>query len=363
MLNKNDILVVYGSDPAAMTRRLLETIKPEEYLPKTAKIGLKPNLVVAKSPDTGATTHPQIAEEIIKYFQARGYENIVIIESAWIGDSTQRGFKVCGYDKMSAKYGVELVDVKRDSYISKNVNGMDIEVSKRMMDLDYLISLPVLKGHCQTSMTCALKNMKGLISDRSKRYFHTIGLHRPIAALNSIRCADLVIVDSINGDLDFEEGGNPVQSNRMLAGTDSVLIDSYGAELMGFDRREVAYIDMAAKLGVGNPDTAAANIVELNEAAGASAPVSGRKAKSLEGYVTQSSACSACYASVIHALARMQERGELRRLKDKLYIGQDFKGKSCDGIGIGQCTCGFERYVKGCPPKAIDIINYLSSGR
>ena len=69
-------------------------------------------------------------------------------------------------------------------------------------------------------MTCALKNMKGLISDRSKRYFHTIGLHRPIAALNSIRCADLVIVDSINGDLDFEEGGNPVQSNRMLAGTD-----------------------------------------------------------------------------------------------------------------------------------------------
>ena len=39
---------------------------------------------------------------------------------------------------------------------------------------------------------------------------------------------------------------------------------------MGFDRREVAYIDMAAKLGVGNPDTTAANIVELNEAAGAS---------------------------------------------------------------------------------------------
>ena len=29
--------------------------------------------------------------------------------------------------------------------------------------LDFLINDPVLKGHCQTKITCALKNMKGLI--------------------------------------------------------------------------------------------------------------------------------------------------------------------------------------------------------
>jgi uncharacterized protein (DUF362 family) len=48
-------------------------------------------------------------------------------------------------------------------------------------------------------MTCALKNMKGCISDRSKRQFHLWGLHDPIAALNALRKADLVIVDSLNG--------------------------------------------------------------------------------------------------------------------------------------------------------------------
>ncbi len=91
----------------------------------------------------------------------------------------------------------------------KTVEGITMDVSRTILDTDFLISLPVLKGHCQTAMTCALKNMKGCLSDRSKRLFHSLGLHRPIAALNAVRDADLVIVDSLNGDLDFEEGGKP----------------------------------------------------------------------------------------------------------------------------------------------------------
>jgi hypothetical protein len=44
------------------------------------------------------------------------------------------------------------------------------------------------------------------------------------------------------GDLDFEEGGNPVRMNRILAGSDPVLIDSYAAQLLGFEAEEIAYI-------------------------------------------------------------------------------------------------------------------------
>ena len=35
---------------------------------------------------------------------------------------------------------------------------------------------------------------------------------------------DFVVVDNICGDLDFEDGGNPVVMNRIWAGTDPVLI-------------------------------------------------------------------------------------------------------------------------------------------
>ncbi|MGI6066800.1 MAG: hypothetical protein ACOYI2_09980 [Bacillota bacterium] len=40
---------------------------------------------------------------------------------------------------------------------------------------------------------------------------------------------------------------------------------------------------------------------------------------------------------------------------------ENFKNKQYDGLGIGACTSGFDKCVKGCPPKARDIVEYLES--
>lgn len=65
------------------------------------------------------------------------------------------------------------------------------------------------------------------------------------------------------------------------------------------------------------------------------------------------------YGSLIFALERLNEKGLLNKLKEKLYIGQGFKNKQYSGIGIGACTSGFDKCVRGCPPKARDIVEYL----
>lgn len=62
---------------------------------------------------------------------------------------------------------------------------MKLNVCERAANIDFLINVPVLKGHCQTKITCALKNMKGLIPNTEKRHFHAMGLHEPIAHLNA----------------------------------------------------------------------------------------------------------------------------------------------------------------------------------
>ena len=97
-----------------------------------------------------------------------------------------------------------------------------MSIACRALDANFLIDLPVLKGHCQTRMTCALKNLKGCLPDAEKRKFHAEGLMKPIAALAAALRPKLVIVDSICGDLDFEEGGNPIRTNRMYLGADLV---------------------------------------------------------------------------------------------------------------------------------------------
>lgn len=360
-MKRNEILVMYGNEVRSMTDALLDKADIASEIPKGARIGLKPNLVVAKTPDSGATTHTSIVEAVIRYLQRLGYKELIIVESAWVGDSTQRAFKVCGYDALSRQYGVPLADVKKDSYHTCNIEGLQIEMSDTVMGLDYLISLPVLKGHCQTTMTCALKNMKGCISDRSKRYFHTMGLHHPIACLNKIRAADLVIVDALNGDLDFEEGGNPVQMNRMMVAKDSVLLDSYGATLMGYRPEEIKYISIAQRLGVGSGDLTGAEITELNKDTLHVKPPFSRKVERLEKHVRQDKACSACYANLIQALARLDDRGVLGRLPGKIHIGQGYKGCNIDGIGVGSCTAGCKRSLRGCPPKALDIIEFIKA--
>ncbi|MGH0054571.1 MAG: DUF362 domain-containing protein, partial [Sphaerochaetaceae bacterium] len=134
-MNKEDIIITYGSNAAAMTQALLDRIEIESLIPdKKTSIALKPNLVVAVTADSGATTHPEILVSIIEFLQNKGYYNISIVESAWVGDSTKEGFRVNGYNQISKKYQVPLVDVKKDSYITKTVDGITMEVSKTILE-------------------------------------------------------------------------------------------------------------------------------------------------------------------------------------------------------------------------------------
>lgn len=355
-MTDKEILVTYSKDIRKGTRELLEKIDITRELPdRNAKIGLKPNLVIAAKPESGATTHNEIISELIAYLKEKGYHDIIIIESAWVGDSTERAFRLNGYEA----FGVPLVDVKKDRYRKVTVEGITMEISETALSLDYLITLPVLKGHCQTLMTCALKNQKGLLSDRSKRQFHSLGLMKPIAALNKAITPDLVLVDSICGDLDFEEGGNPVQTDRLMAAKDPVLLDSYAASLLGFDRDDVEYIGLAERYNVGSADITKAQVTVLSKPENVPMALPTGECRRLAKHADARDACSACYASLMHALKRLKDDGLLSRLDDKIAIGQGWKGQ-CPKLGVGACTSRAEHTVKGCPPTARDIYDSIS---
>ncbi|MBZ4645933.1 MAG: uncharacterized protein JG777_1422 [Clostridia bacterium] len=359
MMNKNQIYVIYGNTPKTMIKEILTKARIEEEIDKSALIGIKPNLVVAKPSTSGATTTPDLVAGVIEYLQSKGYQNIIILEGSWVGDRTFRAFSVCGYEQLSKLYNVPLVDLQRDKYTEYDAGGVRINVCNKAMEVDYLINMPVLKGHCQTSMTCALKNMKGCIPDSEKRKFHTMGLHKPIAYLNRVVKSNLIIVDGLMGDLTFEEGGTPVQMNRVFVGKDPVLIDAYAAELMGFNLNEIPYIQMAERIGVGSADVSKAEIIELNKDCDVRKITRSHKVERLSKYIEEKDACSACYGSLIHALERLDERGLLARLRGKICIGQGYKGQQGEGIGIGVCTKGFSKGIPGCPPKAKDIVEFI----
>ncbi|HPK72359.1 MAG TPA: DUF362 domain-containing protein, partial [Vicinamibacterales bacterium] len=75
------------------------------------------------------------------------------------------------------------LDDQRDAARPVDTPAGPVKICNRALDAGFLINMPVLKGHCQTRLTCALKNLKGCIPDTEKRRFHALGLHKPIAAL------------------------------------------------------------------------------------------------------------------------------------------------------------------------------------
>ena len=361
-MEQNEILVVYGNNIAAMSYRIAKEANLAELIGDRGKlVGLKPNLVVARPASGGATTHPEIAAGLIKYLQEHGFNDLVILEGAWLGANTSDAFRTCGYQKLSDETGVRLIDTKKDKSRTCDCKGMKLEICESALALDFMINLPVMKGHCQTLLTCALKNNKGIIPDSEKSRFHSLGLTKPIAHLNTVVHNDFILVDGICGDLDFEEGGNPVHAGRLFATRDPVLCDAWAAAQMGYTVSDIPYIELAEKLGVGSADLSRAKIRELNSCEAGEAAVgknvSSGKVRSLAAHIDEDQACSACYASLIFALSRLN-RTELSRFKEKICVGQGFKGKK-GKLGAGQCCSGFDKYCPGCPPSGSDILDVI----
>ena len=360
-MEKNEIMLIHGKDYLAMTKTLLERADlAGEIGDKRKRVAMKPNLVVGGRAEQGAVTHPEILSGVIEYLQEHGFQNLQVMEGSWVGARTMPAAREAGLLDVCQKYGVPFVDLQADSSHEVKAADMKLHVCDEINKIDFLINLPVLKGHCQTMLTCALKNMKGVIPNTEKRRFHTLGLHRPIAHLALAVKQNFIVVDNICGDLDFEEGGTPVPMDRIFCCKDPVLCDAFGCKTMGLALEDVPYIQMAEKLGAGTTDLTKAKIIPLNDATIAQVGRGmSRRVRELSGYIAPKDACSACYGMLIHALDKLDRQGLAWGHQQKICIGQGYQGVEGEEIGVGKCTKGCLKSLIGCPPTAEKMMQFL----
>ena len=366
-MEKNEIIRAYGSDCKAITKHVLEAAELEaELLEKMEgmgidrtdlRIGIKPNVLGRCPAEFGATTHTGIVAGIIEYLQERGFSGISVLEGSWVGDKTAEAYELLGWNALAKEYGVELTDNQKEKGFEADCSGLKLNICESFNRVDYLINVPVLKGHCQTKMTCALKNMKGMLPNSEKRRFHSMGLHRPIAHLNTYIHQDFIVVDHICGDPDFEEGGNPLVRNCVMAAKDPVLTDAFGASLLGYKPYDVEYIRLAEELGVGSADLSELKVITVEGEGFEDMPRS-RKILEVNYAVADVDSCSACYGMLIGALNRLKDEGTPYNSEEKICIGQGYRGKT-GKFGIGSCTAKFDFNVPGCPPEEEEIYRAL----
>lgn len=387
-MKRNEIYKTYSKDYEQATYALLQQSNLEQHilekgLGRELRIGIKPNLVSPTPAEYGATTHPEVVRGIISYLQDHAFSNLVMVEGSWIGDKTSESYEYCGYQQISEDYQVPFVDTQKEDFHPVDCKGLTLQICDVVDTIDFLINVPVLKGHGQTKITCALKNMKGLIPNSEKRHFHTMGLHKPIAHLSVGIHQDFIVIDHICGDLDFEDGGNPVVRDCIMTSMDPVLVDSYVCRLLGYEKEQVPYVVMAEELGSGSgnlkesqilvwqldeglpQDSQEKNMCLLGTYSGEEEDPGeenlrpGEKVLEISYAIDDADSCSACYASLAPALYRLKEEGILEgELPFKIAIGQGHQGETGE-YGIGKCCKGYTNHVWGCPPEEETVYAWL----
>jgi hypothetical protein len=277
-----------------------------------------------------------------------------------------------GYDLLR-RSGYEVVDLAKTKTISVPVPGgavwSTLDTFELSMSADVVISLPVLKTHCQAYVTLGLKNMMGLASSEQKPAFHLQGLYASLCDINAVYRPSFAVVDGIIG----QEGlgptaGYPVHANIVVAGSDLVAVDAVCARAMGFDPSEVPLLPMAARRGLGTLDPEAIDLT--------GAPLSSVERRFLraeedpraptegEALIQGDEPCLGCRNSVAAAYL-MLEKADERVLAQGITFacGRALLGERCDSgnaIAVGRCaltgTQELPHFVPGCPPRSADIV-------
>ena len=81
--------------------------------------------------------HSEIVAGIIEYLQERGFSNLVILESSWVGDKTAEAAEVCGYYELSERYHVPFIDLQKDTYKTYPCQGMKLKICDEVKSLDF----------------------------------------------------------------------------------------------------------------------------------------------------------------------------------------------------------------------------------
>lgn len=144
----------------------------------------------------------------------------------------------------------------------------DYFVTNTILKCDFLVNVPVMKIHTVCGLTACFKNYVGTAPRQCYAppgTFSNLWLHEQhqvegrldpfIADLASFHPPDFNVVDGIRG-LQYQEHNNRrpdqmLQNNLVLAGADTVAVDTLVAHLMGFNVWDIDFLHLAAQRGLG----------------------------------------------------------------------------------------------------------------
>jgi uncharacterized protein (DUF362 family) len=225
-----------------------------DFKRKIRKIAIKPNLCYYWKSSTGETTDPKVVGAVADVLRMHYTpDEIYLVESDATAMQTKHAFKMLDYEKLAAEKNMKLINLCEDTLLPVNDDVTtsfphEIKIPKILTEVDLFVSVPTLKVHGLTGITCALKNQFGCIPIRRKVIFHK-NLSKVIAFINKCITPDLILVDGL-----ISTGKTPKRLNLIMAGYDPVAVDFIAAKITGLNPKRIKHIVESKNQGVGSVD-------------------------------------------------------------------------------------------------------------
>jgi len=267
---KYDMVAIMGGTPESMFDLGIQELGGmSTFVQKGQKVLVKPNIGWDRTPEFAATTNPELIKRIIEHCFKAGAKEVYVFDHTI--DNWVNCYKNSGIEKAAKNAGAKVVPANSESYYQEvNIPGgvklKSIKVHKMLLETDVFINVPVLKDHNSTRMTCAFKNMMGVVWDR--RFWHANNLHQCIAdyglfekkpQLNIIDCYNVMVKHGPQG----VSKEDVVQMKSQIITTDWVAGDAAAAKMLGVEIDKIEYLPIAYKTGLGNIKLETLNIKRI----------------------------------------------------------------------------------------------------
>ena len=380
----------YEKSPDSL-RELLELCDGFEALKPGARVLIKPNLVGLDDQYPmslyGVFTTSRLVQDMVVLLKEWGVENITIGEGSTrgknFGVSTQGIYEFFGYPLLKERYGVHLVDLFEGPFQKTDFGEFQLEISTPALETDFLINMPALKTHNQAVLSLGLKNLKGCLSIKSRKFCHSAAGtldHYLSLFVEKLRPA-LTVIDGIYG---LEKGpffvGKAVRMDALVASKNPLAADVTGAALIGIDAADVPHLkEYADRNGQSLEyfDVRGTPVSELRQPLkwgytwreDNTGPLAwdrvGIQGVSLPKYDnTLCTGCSGLYSTLLFLIASSFEGKPFNEIE--VLTGKSMKpsGKANKTVLFGNCMIKANRkdpgvkeavLLKGCPPSFEDI--------
>lgn len=360
-----------------MMRELFSLIGPaSQIIPPHSRVLIKPNLTAEENIwEKGILTGPIFMRALIEEVQKANPLEIIIAEAIAVGLNTKKAFAANGYEEVAKATGARLLDLYDGEFeeIKTPEGGLlkKVQVSQEVLKADFFINAPVLKTHFASTLTAAMKNLKGTTTYEEKKRFHYLGLNKAFTELNAVLKPHLIVVDGLIAmEGDGPVWGTPVGLNILMAGTDAVAVDTIAARIMDIDPTEVLSLCLAQSMGIGVGDEKKIKILgrSIEEVrrpfVRACAPL---KVDRTQIQIIDGEACNACRNGLRIAFDRLKAAGVPLDKLPKMKISLGSKALLPESrIGImmpmGNCQKQYKHlpnYVPGCPPPTFLMADQL----